>query len=102
DLNLIVGGEASQERVASIGGDFWEITGARPTLGRLPAGDAEQALLLLFGLFQRRFGGLPTVIGQAVEISGIPFTIVGVVPATFRVTFPQQTAPGDELRDIDA
>ena len=30
DLNLIAGGEASQERIASIGGDFWEITGARP------------------------------------------------------------------------
>jgi hypothetical protein len=25
-----------QERVASVGGDFWEITGARPLLGRLP------------------------------------------------------------------
>src|SRR5262245_48898566 len=89
DLNLIVGGEASQERVASIGGDFWEITGARAMFGRLPADDDEQSVLLSYGLFQRRFGGLPTVIGQAVEISGAPFTIVGVLPATFRVTFPQ-------------
>jgi putative ABC transport system permease protein len=102
DLNLIVGGEASQERVASIGGDFWEITGARAMFGRLPADDDEQSVLLSYGLFQRRFGGLPTVIGQAVEISGTPFTIVGVLPPTFRVTFPQQTAPGDELRDMDA
>jgi putative ABC transport system permease protein len=102
DLNLIVGGEASQERVASIGGDFWEITGARPILGRLPADDDEQGLILSYGLFQRRFGGLPTVIGQALEISGVPFTIAGVLPETFRVVFPQQTAPGDELRDIDA
>jgi MacB-like periplasmic core domain len=30
DLNLIVGGEPSQERIASIGGDFWDITGAVP------------------------------------------------------------------------
>ena len=57
DLNLIVGGEASQERVASIGGDFWEITGARPMLGRLPADDDEQGVVLSYGLFQRRFGG---------------------------------------------
>jgi putative ABC transport system permease protein len=102
DLNLIVGGEVSQERVASIGGDLWEITGARPMFGRLPAEDDEQGVLLSYGLFQRRFGGLPTVIGQAVEVSGVPFTIVRVLPATFRVTFPQQTAPGDELRDMDA
>ena len=102
DLNLIVGSEASQERVASIDGDFWEITGARPLLGRLPADDDEQGLLLSNGLYQRRFGGLPTVIGQAVEIGGASFTVVGVLAETFRITFPQQTAPGDELRDIDA
>lgn len=78
DLNLIVGGEASQERVASIGGDFWEITGARPRLGRLTAEEDEQGLILSYGLYDRRFGGLPTVIGQAVEISGASFTIVGV------------------------
>ena len=71
-------------------------------LGRLLADEDEQSLVLSYGLFQRRFGGLPAVIGQALEISGAPFTIVGVLPETFRVTFPQQTAPGDELRDIDA
>jgi len=102
DLSFFIRGEASQERVASIGGDFLELTGARPLLGRLTADDDEQGVLLSYGLFQRRFGGLLTTIGQAVEIAGVPFTIVGVLPATFRVTFPQQTAPGDELRDIDA
>ena len=102
DLNLIAGAEASQERIGSIGGDFWAITGARTMLGRLVHEDDEQAVVLSYGLFHRRFGGLPAVIGQAVEISGVAFTIVGVLPETFRVTFPQQTAPGDELRDIDA
>ena len=29
DLNLVVAGQASQERVASIGGDFWALTGAQ-------------------------------------------------------------------------
>jgi len=102
DLNVVFGGEASQERVASIGGDFWAITGARPMLGRLLAEEDEQSLVLSYSLFQRRFGGQPAVVGQALEVGGAPFTIVGVLPETFRVTFPQQTAPGDELRDIDA
>ena len=74
DLNVIVGGEASQERVASIGGDFWEITGARPKLGGLTTDEDEQGLILSYGLYERRFGGLPTVIGQAVEIN---LTLVG-------------------------
>ena len=102
DLNLVVGGKASQERIASVGGDFWAITGARPVLGRLTADDEEQGLVVSYGLFQRRFGGQPAAIGQALQIGGAPFTIVGVLPQSFRVTFPQHTAPGDELRDLDA
>jgi hypothetical protein len=38
------------------------------------------------GLWQRRFGGDPKVIGQTVEVNRRPFTIVGVVPATFHGT----------------
>ena len=102
DLNLVAGGAATQERIASIGGDFWAITGARPVVGRLLLDGDEQGLVLSYGLYQRRFGGRPAVIGQALQIGGASFTIVGVLPETFRVTFPQQTAPGDEQRDLDA
>ena len=102
DLNLVVRGAASQERIASVEGDFWSITGARPALGRVAAEHEEQALVISHALFHRRFGGRPAAIGETVEIAGAPFTIVGVLPASFRVTFPQQTAPGDELRDLDA
>jgi putative ABC transport system permease protein len=102
DLNLVVAGQASQERVASIGGDFWALTGARATHGRLTAEEDEVGVVLSNGLFQRRFGGDVSAIGRAVTIGGAPFTIVGVLPDTYRVPFPQQTAPGDELRDLDA
>jgi predicted permease len=102
DLAMVVGDEASQERVASIAGDFWVITGARPALGRLFEEGEENAIVLSHGLFQRRFGGQSTVIGQTINVSGTPFTITGVLPARFRVTFPQQVAAGDELRDLDA
>ena len=102
DLNLVAGGAATQERIASIGGDFWRSRGAaggRPSAaGRRRAG----ARAVVHGLYQRRFGGRPAVIGQALQIGGASFTIVGVLPETFRVTFPQQTAPGDEQRDLDA
>jgi putative ABC transport system permease protein len=102
DLNLVVAGQASQERIASIGGDFWALTGARATLGRLTSEHDEVGLVLSHGLFQRRFGGDAAAIGRGVTIGGAPFTIVGVLPDAYRVTFPQQTAPGDELRDLDA
>jgi putative ABC transport system permease protein len=102
DLSLVAGDEASQERVASIEGDYWTLTGARPALGRLFGDDDQQAVVLSHGLFQRRFGGDASIIGRAVEVGGAPFIVAGVLPETFRVVFPQQTVPGDELRDLDA
>jgi putative ABC transport system permease protein len=102
DLAIVIGDEATQERVASIGGDFWTITGAQPALGRLSDEGDEGTIVLSHGLFERRFGGQSAVIGQVINVSGTAFTVTGVLPQGFRVTFPQQTAPGDELRDLDA
>jgi hypothetical protein len=102
DLAMVVGEEATQERVASIGGDFWTITGAEPALGRLLDEGDEGSIVLSHGLFARRFGARPDVIGRIIEVGGTAFTVTAVLPQGFRVTFPQQTAPGDELRDLDA
>ena len=102
DLSVVTGGVASQERVASIEGDYWTITGARPHLGRLFGDGDEQAVVLSYGLFQRRFGADATLIGRTLEVGGAPFTVVGVLPERYRIVFPQQSVPGDELRELDA
>ena len=102
DLAFETGGEATQERVASIGGDFWAITGVQAQTGRL-FGDAErESVVLSYELFERRFGARPSVIGEIAILSGHPFTVTGVLPKGFRMIFPQQLAPGDEIRELDA
>jgi macrolide transport system ATP-binding/permease protein len=72
---------------------FFHALGVVPVLGRdfysgedLPS--APQAVILSYGTWQKRFGGNKDVIGSAVSLSGIPFTIVGVLPENF------QFAPG--------
>jgi putative ABC transport system permease protein len=102
DVAVGHGPEVTQERVASIGGDFWTITGAHPAAGRLFGEDEEGAIVLSYALFQRRFGGRPDAIGRTVEVSGFPFTVAGVLPPDFRFVFPHQVASGDEVRDVDA
>src|SRR5262245_51392283 len=47
---------------------------------------AASAAIIGYGLWQRRFGGDPGVIGRAVRIDGKSMTIVGVMPAGF--SFP--------------
>ncbi|MDX2150590.1 MAG: ABC transporter permease [Bryobacteraceae bacterium] len=62
---------------------------ARPILGRAftqqddrPGSPA--TVILTYGYWQRKFGGAPDVLGQALEIDGAPATIVGVLPASFK------------------
>jgi putative ABC transport system permease protein len=102
DLTLLTAAEASQERVASVAGDFWTITGARPALGRLFSEPDAQGLVLSYALFERRFGGRASVIGETADVGGALFTITGVLPRDFRMRFPQQVGPGDVARDVDA
>jgi len=68
---------------------FFHTLGITPVLGRdfyagedLPA--APRTVILSYATWQRRFGGRKDVIGETVSLSGIPHTIVGVLPKEFQ------------------
>ena len=65
---------------------FFETIGARPILGRgfLPeehAPNAPQVVVISQGLWQRRFGSDPGIVGQAIRLDFEPATVVGIAPA---------------------
>jgi predicted permease len=74
--------------------NYFDLLGLRPALGRafredentVPGG--APVVVLGHGLWQRRFGGRSTVIGETIEISGVDYTIVGVGPPGFTGTLP--------------
>ncbi len=81
----IENGSATYISTASVSGDFFRVLGVTPVLGRaLTRADdvegAENVLVITHGLWQRRYGGAPDVLGRRLEIEGMPFTIVGVMP----------------------
>ncbi len=102
DLAIMYRGQPTQERVASIAGNFWELGGAQAALGRLFREGEPHAVVLSHAFFERRFHGDSNILGQAVSINGFPFTVVGVLPEHFQFLFPKQYSNGDESRDIDA
>jgi putative ABC transport system permease protein len=97
DLALVAGSEATQERIASVTGDFWPMTAGRTALGRLFADGEANSLVLSWSLFQRRFAGDASVIGRPVTINGNSFTVVGVLARDYRFAWPQQYEDGREI-----
>lgn len=67
-------------------GNYFDVLGVRPALGRLLAEDDDAAAIISYGLWQRKFGANPGVIGAGIELNGYPFTIVGVTENGFRGT----------------
>ncbi len=90
-------GEAEHLRAVFVSGGFFRTLRTVPQLGRLiqPEDDITNpaSIVIAHGLWQRRFGGDPSVIGRAVIIGGQSATIMGVLPAEFR--YPQPDLLGD-------
>jgi putative ABC transport system permease protein len=82
-------GEGRPERVegARISSSLFPLLGVQPTVGRAFTKDEEQAghniVILSSGLWKRRFGGDPSILGQTVALDRVPYTVVGVMPAGF-------------------
>src|SRR5277367_2004042 len=74
---------------ARVSDGFFRTLGVVPVLGRdFYAGEdkpsAAKAVILSYSAWQRRFGGRKDVIGETVSLSGVPMTVVGVLPASFQ------------------
>jgi len=79
-------------QAARTSADFFPLFGATPTLGRYFLSDEEQpgrnrVAVVSHGLWQRRYGSDPQLIGQSVSLNGQSFIVVGVLPPDFR--FPR-------------
>lgn len=66
--------------------EYFRVLGMSPVQGRaLTAQDdiAHPVVIISHGLWQSRFGSDPNILGRSINLSGTPFTVVGVMPAGF-------------------
>ncbi|HEU4631509.1 MAG TPA: ADOP family duplicated permease [Gemmatimonadaceae bacterium] len=92
------GDDAERVRGAYATASLFPLLGVRPVLGRF-FGEAEdrppdgaRVVVLGYGLWQRRFGGDPGVIGRTVHVQSNDYTVVGVAPPGFAAL---------DLREVD-
>lgn len=85
ERDLAGGGDPQRIRVASVHDGFFETLGTAPAAGRLlgaqdQRADAEPVALLAEGLWVRRYGADPGVVGSTIRLDGRAHTVVGIVP----------------------
>jgi predicted permease len=87
--NLLSGhGEPERLSGVPVSGNFFQVLGIQPQLGRLFTAEectwhGPKAVLLSHGLWARRFGSDPAIVGRTLTINDDPVTVAGVLPASF-------------------
>lgn len=93
-VNLDAGGGTDRIRVELVSGNYFQVLGIQPALGRFftpqedAAPGANPVVVLTYAFWHRRFAASPDVVGRTVSLNGHPFTIVGVGGARFFGTRP--------------
>lgn len=106
--DILLTGQGEPERLSGVPvtDNFFQVLGVRPLLGRLftaeeckwhgpPGALRPPAVLLGYGIWTRRFGSDPGIVGRALIFNDEPVTVVGVLPPSF--DFSSVFAPGSHI-----
>lgn len=106
-MNLSAGGEPERVPTVRVTPNAFSVLGVSAQLGRtFVPGDEEAGesppIVISDGLWRRRFGASPDVIGRSIELDGIPSVIVGVLPKGFEHHWGREDSRVDVYRPWDA
>ncbi len=88
-FNLARGGEARFANGLWVSGDFFQVLGVTPVLGRVftaaddQRGCAAPGAVISYAFWEREFAGDPAVVGRTLTLEGHLFPVIGVTPASF-------------------
>jgi putative ABC transport system permease protein len=93
DVTLSSSTEPEVLKGVSVSANFLDILEVEPLLGRGFRPEEDTAggppvAIISAGLWGRRFGGDPGIIGKTVTLTGLPYSIVGVLPTGFAFPYP--------------
>src|SRR6266446_1643256 len=110
DTNFNLTGADQPERVTGlhVSANLFSMLGVNPLRGRwfTPQEDkpgAGRVLILSYGLWQRSFGGNPNLVNQTVQLNGQSYTVVGVMPPSFKFppAFSTKTTSEELISNAD-
>lgn len=88
-LNWTADGEPERLDAAGVTASYFDVVRESPALGRTFRQEddrrgADAVVVLSYGLWQRRFGGDPGILGRTMILDAEPWTVIGVMPSTYR------------------
>jgi predicted permease len=103
-FNLAGNGEPERLHGEMISADFFEILGVNPLIGRTFSHDedrlgANPTVMITEGLWRRKFGARPDIIGQRLILNDVGRTVVGVVPSSFHLVI-QNFQRGEPMNEV--
>ncbi|HEY6248238.1 MAG TPA: ABC transporter permease, partial [Pyrinomonadaceae bacterium] len=98
-INVTGNFEPEEVSVQLVTPPFFQTLGVEPILGRtfVPGDDEAEkrsVTILSYGLWQRRFGGQPDIIGKQIKLNGLPISVIGVMPRNFQFYIQQRSGTG--------
>ena len=100
DSTLTGNGEPERLSNVPVSQNFFPVLGIQPQIGRQFTAEeckfnGPHVVMLSHGLWERRFGSDPSVVGRTIRLDGADSTVVGVLPAAF--DFASIFAPGSHI-----
>ena len=91
--DLTNAGDPARLAAGAVSPAFFEVFRVKPQLGRtFEAGEGmegrNRVVILGHGLWQRRFGSDPAIVGRTIVLDGLSHEVVGVLPASFESPDP--------------
>jgi predicted permease len=87
DATLAGDGEPEQVPARKVTWTFWSVLGVQPLLGRVFNEDEDNksvhVAVISYGLWQRRFGASPDIVGRKISLNDEPYEVVGVMSQGF-------------------
>jgi predicted permease len=101
DFNMTGSGEAERVRVGMVSAGFFETLGIHPIRGRVFTPEEDRpgtapVALITAGLWQRKFGSAPDILGKRITMNGDGYTVIGVVSASFHL----ESSNFDRIKDV--
>jgi len=88
-FNMLDGESSGRVGVTVVSGNYFDVLKVGPSLGRTFSPEEDDrpgstpAAVISHGLWQRRFGADPNVVGRTFRLQSVPFTVIGVAPREF-------------------